>query len=150
MMIGEICRQAGCTPRTVRHYEAEGLIESVSITPGGRKLYGDETLSIIRMVQILRRLGYALKDIRKIILLTKSQHTKNRRLPSRLRGILAETLPRIDIEIDLLAASRKSIANLIKETEKCQSCTSPDCHACGKLKRLRSLGMMGEGNRPNP
>ena len=48
ILIGEISRRTGCTPRTIRHYEAEALFAPVSITPGGRKLYLDDRLKIHR------------------------------------------------------------------------------------------------------
>ena len=142
IFIGEVCRQADCTPRTVRHYEAEGLIAPVSVTSGGRRLYGNETTSIIRAVQVLKRIGYSLKDIRKIIAITKSPNTAHRRLSKKLRNVFSEALTNIDAEMMLLTASRKNIANLLEKTEKCQSCASPDCKDCGKLKSLRNLGLM--------
>lgn len=142
MLIGEVCRQAECTPRTVRHYETEKLVTPIGNTPGGRKLYGKDTVSIIRTVQLLKRLGYALKDIRHIINLTNSQDTQQRRLTRRLRHQLAESLSGIDSELDRLSASREKIANLIKKTEVCDSCSAADCKECGKLKALRSLGVL--------
>jgi hypothetical protein len=56
--------------------------------------------------------------------------------------MLSESLSSIDAELDLLAMSRKKIADLLKKTEKCQSCTASDCKECGKLKDLRTLGLL--------
>ena len=142
MLIGEVCRQADCTPRTVRHYETEKIITPRNITHSGRKIYSKDTVTIIRTVQLLKRLGYSLKDIQKIINLTKSRDTRHRRLTKRLRKILSESLSSIDAELDLLAMSRKKIADLLEKTEKCQSCTAPDCKECVNLKDLRTLGLL--------
>jgi DNA-binding transcriptional MerR regulator len=142
MLIGEVCRQADCTPRTVRHYETEKIIAPLTITHSGRKLYGMETVSIIRTARLLRRLGYSLKDIRKIMNLTKSRDTQHRRLTKRIRKMLVESMARIDSELDLLTTSRHKIADLLVKTEKCQSCTSADCEECGELKGLRTLGLL--------
>ncbi len=144
MLIGEVCRQADCTPRTVRYYEAEKIITPIGLTPGGRKLYSQEAVSLIRTVQLLKRIGYALKDTRKIIQLTHSRDTRQRRLPQKLRSLLSESLATIDSELDLLAASRQKIADLLEQTEPCDSCTAADCKECSKLKRLRTLGLLGE------
>ena len=141
MLIGEICRQSDCTPRTVRHYEMEKIITPVDITPGGRKLYNKDTVSIIRTVQLLKRLGYALKDIRKIINLTSSRDTRQRRLTNRLRSILSDSLSSIDKELALLAASREKISDLVEKTKNCRSCSVADCKECSKLKDLRTLGL---------
>lgn len=142
LLIGEVCRQANCTPRTVRHYENEKIITPVAITPGGHKLYDTDTVAIIRTVQLLKRLGYSLRDIRKIISLTRSRNTGQRRLTLRLRSMLSECLAGIDSELGLLSASREKIAGLLEHTETCESCTAEDCNACGKLKNLRTLGLL--------
>ena len=106
ILIGEICREADCTPRTVRHYEAEGLIAFVALTPGGRKLYGKHTVSIIRTAQLFKRLGCSLKEIRRILAFTKSRDTKYRRLSKRLRKVLWETISSMDSELERLISSR--------------------------------------------
>lgn len=142
MLIGEVCRQADCTPRTVRHYETEKLITPADIAPSGRKLYRKDTVSIIRTVQLLKRLGYSLKDIRGIINLTGSRDTRQQRLTKRLRKILSESLSSIDKELELLTASREKISDLLVKTEKCQSCMAADCTECGELKGLRTLGLL--------
>ena len=148
LLIGEICRQAGCTPRTVRHYETEGLLVSAEKTPGGRKLYDAEAVSIIKTIQILKRLGYSLKDIRIILQLTKSDNTKNRHLTKKLRKFMNKVLNDFDSEMELLSLSREKMQDLIGETEQCESCKSPDCAPCAKLGRLRTLGMLTKSS-PN-
>jgi DNA-binding transcriptional MerR regulator len=142
LFIGEICKQADCTPRTVRHYEAEGLLIPVGKTSGGRKLYDQKTVPIIRTIQILKRLGYSLKEIRIILRLTESGNTKNRHLTKKLRQVINNVLRDIDSEMELLTISRKKIWDLIGDTEKCESCKSPDCGPCSGLERLRTLGML--------
>ena len=144
MLIGEVCRQADCTPRTVRHYETQRIITPIGTTRGGRKLYSKDTVTVIRTVQLLKRLGYSLKDIRKTINLTKSSDTRHRRVTKRLRGMLSESLSSIDAELDILAASRRKIADLLEKTEKCEFCAAADCEECGKLKDLRTLGLLQE------
>ena len=144
LLIGEVCRRADCTPRTVRHYEAEKIIAPIAVTPSGRKRYGMDAVSIIRTARLLNRLGYPLKDIRKIINLTKSHDTRNRRLTNRIRKMLSESLSRIDSELERLTDSRRKIATLLVKTEKCQSCAADDCNNCGELKELRTLGLLKE------
>ncbi|HEA67580.1 hypothetical protein LCGC14_2160590 [marine sediment metagenome] len=143
MLIGEVCRQAGCTPRTVRHYETEKIIVPIIVTQSGRKLYSKDSVLIILTVRLLKRLGYSLKDIRKIINLTKSRDTKHRRLTKRIRKMLSESLSSIDSELELLTGSRHKIADLLVKTEKCQSCSAADCKECCELKGLRTLGLLG-------
>jgi MerR family transcriptional regulator, copper efflux regulator len=142
LLIGQICGRTGCTPRTIRHYEAEGLLAPLSITPGGRKLYGEETLSIINAIHVLKRIGYSLKEVRSILSLTKSGNTKDRRLTRKLRNTLLSSISQIQSEIELLASAKSKIAGLLEKTEKCEGCSAPDCAPCGKLRELRTLGLI--------
>lgn len=150
VLIGEICRQADCTPRTVRHYEAEGLLAPVALTPGGRKLYIKETVSIIRTAQLLKRLGYSLRDVRQIISLTKSRDTRYRRLTKKLRKMLSEAVTKMDSELKLLSSSRETIADLLEKTDCCEACASQDCIDCGKLSSLRTLGLLEKDTKRSP
>lgn len=146
ILIGEICRRTGCTPRTIRHYEAEGLLASFSITPGGRKLYGEEVGSIIDTAQVLKRIGYSIKDIRSILSLTKSDNTKDRKLTRKLRKTLSSSISQIQSEIEVLTSAQGKIAGLLEKTKNCEGCSAPDCAPCGKLKELRTLGLLCRSN----
>lgn len=142
LLIGEICRRTGCTPRTIRHYEAEGLFAPFSVTPGGRKLYGGEVVSIINTAQILKRIGYSLRDIRGILSLTKSDKTMDRKLTRKLRKVLLSSISPIQREMELLSAARDKISGLLEKTRICEDCGARDCSPCGKLKDLRTLGLL--------
>ena len=142
--IGETCRLAECTPRTVRHYENEGLIRPARTTPGGRKLYGAEVIAIIRMARILQRIEYSIKDIREVLALTHSGETRNRRLTGELRKILQHSLFRINLEIERLASARGKISELLEKTQKCEQCQAPDCSTCRRISALRTLGLLVE------
>jgi DNA-binding transcriptional MerR regulator len=142
ILIGEVCRQANCTPRTVRHYESEGLVSPAAKTPGGRKLYGKESVSVIRTAQLFKRLGCSLKEIRHIMDLTKSRNTRHRQLTKKLRKMLSETVSDMDLEMALLSDARKKIADLLEQTGVCDKCASEDCKDCGKLIKLRTLGLI--------
>ncbi len=141
MLIGEICRRSKCTPRTIRHYQAKGLINPVAETAGGHKLYDKEAVFAVRKVKLLKQLGHSLTDIRQILHLTKSGDTQHRRLADKLRKMLAEILAGMDYELNRLSSARNNIFNLLENTQKCDSCNSPDCGDCKHLKNLRTLGM---------
>jgi DNA-binding transcriptional MerR regulator len=142
ILIGEICRRTGCTPRTIRHYEAEGLLAPVANTPGGRKIYGEESVSIIDSVRVLRRTGYSIKDIRGILSLTQSENTGDKKLTRKLRKTLSSSLSQLQKEIELLSAARDQISDLLEKTKKCEGCGAQDCAPCGKLKELRTFGLL--------
>jgi DNA-binding transcriptional MerR regulator len=139
LLIGEVCRRLDCTPRTVRYYEEKGLVVPASVIEGRHKLYGPDTLSNIRMAQLMKRLGYSLEKIQNLMNLTKSSKTKNRVLSDKLRGVLRDTVSSLDSEVELLAASRRKMAGLLEKTEKCEKCIQEECAGCGNLTILRTL-----------
>jgi DNA-binding transcriptional MerR regulator len=126
-MIGEICGRAGCTPRTIRHYEAERILTPVATTPGGRKIYGEEAVSIIQSVQVLKRIGYSIREIRGILSLAKSENRKNKKLTRKLRKTLSSSLFQIQNEIGLLSVARGKTSDLIEKTKSCEGCGAQDC-----------------------
>ena len=142
ILIGEICRRTGCTPRTIRHYEAEGLLAPISTTAGGRRFYGEEAISVVGMAQVLKRIGYSLKEIRNILSLTKSENTKDRRLTRKLRNTLSSSKAQTQKEIELLTSAQANISDLLEKTKKCEGCGAQDCAPCGKLRDLRTLGLL--------
>lgn len=142
MLIGEVCRRIGCTARTIRHYEDEGLLTPLAVTPGGRKLYGDDVVAIVRLAQVLQRIGYSIKDIRSILALAHSPKTQDRQLTLKLRRMLSDSAGRIDGEIEILQTAKGKIASLLEKTHKCDGCHASDCAPCGKLKDLRTLGLL--------
>jgi DNA-binding transcriptional MerR regulator len=65
LTIGELTRELGLTPRTLRFWEDQGLIAPQRI--GTRRLYGPRERT--RAILVLRgqRLGFSLAEIRQII-----------------------------------------------------------------------------------
>lgn len=149
--IGELCRLAGCTPRTVRHYEAEGLLAPAGETGGGRKLYPPEAAEVIRMVAVLGGAGYSIRQVRGMLELSGSKRTRGRWLTLRLRKLLAEVLPEVERRRAALEDACLRISALLEETAKCEECAGEDCAGCGRLKKLRTLGMLkGDEDESRP
>ena len=64
--IGEVSRRTRLSERALRLYEQEGLV-SPARTEGGRRAYAMADLRRLQQVQILRRAGYSLSDIRGLL-----------------------------------------------------------------------------------
>ena len=69
MRIGELAREAGTTPRTVRYYEEIGLLPAAgSRSAGAHREYGSADLE--RLLEILRLkdlLGLSLDELREVV-----------------------------------------------------------------------------------
>lgn len=58
---------AGLSVRALHHYDAIGLLRPASASPAGYRLYGPRDLERLQQVMFFRELGFALKDIKRIL-----------------------------------------------------------------------------------
>jgi MerR family transcriptional regulator, thiopeptide resistance regulator len=58
---------AGVTPRTLRHYDAIGLLKPTCVGNNGYRYYGDESLLLLQQILFYRELDLPLEDIKKIM-----------------------------------------------------------------------------------
>jgi DNA-binding transcriptional MerR regulator len=69
LLIGELASRLGLNPKTIRYYEEVGLLPEPERSDGGYRRYrrGDEER--LRFVRGVRRLGFALGEIREVLAL---------------------------------------------------------------------------------
>lgn len=65
--IQEVARSAGTTSRTLRHYDAIGLLHPVRIASGGQRIYDRAGLLRLQRILVLRGLGVGLPRIADIL-----------------------------------------------------------------------------------
>ncbi len=63
--IAELAREFGVTARTIRFYEAEGLM--APLRDGQRRIYRPRERTRLRLILRGRRLGFSLAEVREII-----------------------------------------------------------------------------------
>ncbi|WP_440072533.1 helix-turn-helix domain-containing protein [Streptosporangium sp. OZ121] len=63
LLIGEIAKLAGVTPRTVRHYHRIGLLAEPERTAGGYRSYGMSALSRLLQIRKFTALGMGLGEV---------------------------------------------------------------------------------------
>ena len=85
--IGEVSRRTRLSERALRLYEEEGLV-SPARSAGGRRAYAMADLRRLQQVQILRRAGYSLSDIR--ALLSRRDFDAGEAIALQLDGLRAE------------------------------------------------------------
>lgn len=65
--IQEVVRSTGTTSRTLRHYEAVGLLHPVRIGAGGQRIYDSTGVVRLQRILLLRGLGVGLPDIARVL-----------------------------------------------------------------------------------
>jgi DNA-binding transcriptional MerR regulator len=121
--VGELAEELGVTTRTLRHYEAEGLI-----TPrraGQNRVYTARDRARLRLILRGRRLGMTLAECREIVDMYDGAESSEKRqiitLLARLDEIAADLRRREDdlrrtlVEVDDVAAvCRRRLAELVE------------------------------------
>lgn len=64
--VGEVAREAGVTPHTVRFYEDHGLI-TAERTPGNQRRFEADTACRIKVAKVAQRIGLSVADVRVLL-----------------------------------------------------------------------------------
>lgn len=65
--IRDVARASGTTSRTLRHYEAVGVLPPTRVGSGGVRYYDDAALVRLQEALVLRALGLPLADVRAVL-----------------------------------------------------------------------------------
>ena len=66
LTIGQIAKRAGLNASAIRFYEAHGLLPEPPRVSGQRR-YGDDTLARLAVIDVAKRAGFTLDDIRALL-----------------------------------------------------------------------------------
>lgn len=67
LTVGRIAAQTGLSPKAVRLYEANGLIDPPERTAAGYRTYTDEAVPVLGFIRQAQSLGLSLKEIKDIL-----------------------------------------------------------------------------------
>ena len=109
LRIGELARRAGVNPRTIRFYEAIGLVPKPARLPNGYRVYDERDLERLRFIRRAQALGLTLEAIRDVLAL----HDTGSRPCCRVRELAEQRLAEIDRQISELQRLRSVLAALI-------------------------------------
>lgn len=63
MKIGALARRSGLPVKTLRYYEELGLLPAIGRSPGGYRLFAEESLRRLEFIRRLKTLGLSLDEI---------------------------------------------------------------------------------------
>ncbi len=120
--IAELAREFDVTARTIRFYEAEGLI--APLRDGQRRVYRPRERTRLRLILRGRRLGFSLAEVREIVDLYNA--------PPGEIGQLELLLDKIAERRAVLEAKRRDIEVTLKDLEL----VSKNC--CNRLENIKN------------
>lgn len=104
MRIGELAERAGTSTRTLRYYEAHGLVRARR-TANGYRVYDDAELRVVREIRALLAVGFGLDDIRPFVACLRAGNASGDVCPDSV-AVLRRKLAEVDACIGRLSAVR--------------------------------------------
>ena len=121
LRIGDLARRVGVSVRTVRYYEELGLMVPAGHSLGGFRLYGEDNLKRLLVINTLKGLGLTLDEIKKI-LLAKKESGGDQETVRFLQGIFTEKLTLLEAKIQSLSKVQAELSGALRILESCQGC----------------------------
>lgn len=138
LTVAEVSRRTGLSRKALRLYETMGLVEPEERSDAGYRLYGDESLRRIELVNRAKVLGLSLAEAKEFMHVAEGCCGENHpALAALVEGKLAETEQRID-ELRSLRDTLEGVLERLAATEGQHRCEQTLC-TCAPLtiKRRR-------------
>ena len=110
MKIGELAKATGLSTKTIRFYEAEGLIPDPPRTDSGYRAYADPDVARLGFILKAKRLGLSLDEIKGILQL----HDWNQPTCVHVRSLLEEKVAQVETVIQDLLGFKEELESLLE------------------------------------
>ncbi|MEV7327589.1 MerR family transcriptional regulator [Micromonospora sp. NPDC093244] len=107
MLIGELAERAGTSTRTLRYYEAHGLV-CPRRSANGYRVYDEAELRVVREIRALLDVGFGLDDVRPFVACLRAGNTSGDVCPDSVQ-VLRRKLAEVDDYLDRLTAVRQRL-----------------------------------------
>ncbi|HEV8663762.1 MAG TPA: heavy metal-responsive transcriptional regulator [Candidatus Methylomirabilis sp.] len=74
LFIGTLAKQAGVSPKTIRYYEAVGVLPPAQRGENRYRLYPKETVELLEFITKAKALGFTLSEIKDIVGVRRQGH----------------------------------------------------------------------------
>jgi MerR family transcriptional regulator, redox-sensitive transcriptional activator SoxR len=135
MTIGEVAHTAGLQASAIRYYEKIGLLPKAHRI-GGQRRYEPGVLNYLEVIDVARRAGFRIDEIRQLF------HGFGKGTPAFRRWRL---LARRKItEMDELIGRAKKMKRLLEKADRCKCFDLEDCGKAFLYKRRMASGRLSQ------
>lgn len=106
MRAGQVAEAVGVNVETIRYYERRGIISEPERSPGGHRLYAEETVTTLRVVKAAQRLGFTLDEVAELLEAARHNHASG---GDGLQARAARKLAEVDQKMRDLQVIRASL-----------------------------------------
>jgi DNA-binding transcriptional MerR regulator len=112
MRIRELAASAGITTRTLRYYEAQGLLPA-DRSANGYRVYDEHHVRLVTEIRSLQAIGFSLADVRPFIECLLAGHASGDECPSSV-DVYRRKLAHLDRHIGELRDIRDQLASRLE------------------------------------
>jgi len=138
MNIGEAARSSGVSAKTIRYYEAVGLIATAHRSAGGYRVYTQADIFMLRFIKRARDLGFSIERIRRLLDLWQDKSRASRDV----KKLALDHIADIATKIAAISTVRDAVQEL---ADKCDGDDRPECPI---LRDLEEAAVAEAGGRP--
>lgn len=120
MNIGTAARRSGLPAKTLRYYEAIGLVVPSGRQENGYRAYDERDVHLLTFARRARSLGFSVADCRDLLGLYRDRH----RASADVKALAQSRIEEIGRKIDELASMRATLEGLVS---RCHGDERPDC-----------------------
>lgn len=139
LKVGEVARRAGLKARTVRFYEARGILPPARRAANGYRLYAPDAVDVLRFVRQSQRLGLSLKEIGEIIAIRRGGRPPCVHVKRLLQAKTAELDRRLEDLLQLRRDLRRSLRAWSRRTSR-GAAVCPHIEASASVRGSRPPG----------
>ncbi|MEU8347427.1 DNA-binding transcriptional regulator, MerR family [Actinomadura meyerae] len=115
MLIGELARRTGVSPRLLRYYEEQGLLDAARGANGYRH-YDEDSVTTVRKIRVLLDAGLSTEVIRVVLPCTRGDGSEFDWCAD-IRDLLDRELAALDGRIDVLRRNRQTLATFLAQSD---------------------------------
>ncbi|MFN3454025.1 MAG: Cu(I)-responsive transcriptional regulator [Pseudobdellovibrio sp.] len=120
MNIGEAAKVSGVNAKLIRHYESIGIVPKASRSESGYRVYSDNDVHTLTFVKRARRLGFSMKEIKKLVGLSRSLS----RASADVKALALGHVKEMELKVEKLQSMIKTLRHLARN---CHGDQRPDC-----------------------
>jgi MerR family transcriptional regulator, copper efflux regulator len=120
MNIGEAASASGVSAKTIRYYEAAGLIATADRTGGGYRVYTQADVITLRFIKRARDLGFSIERIRRLVDLWQDKS----RASADVKRLALDHIAEIRAKITAMTSMRDTVQEL---ADACDGDERPEC-----------------------
>lgn len=120
LTISQAAKNTGLSVKSIRHYEAIGLISAVPRCDNGYRYYPIELIKQLHFIKKTKDAGFNLKESKTLLTLSEDENRRS----ADVKALLNEKIEELQIRI---LGEQELLASLKAITEKCCGDEQPDC-----------------------